>query len=127
MSRTLTIVGLGGSLARRSRSWAALELALEGAASAGAETLLLDLRELGLPMYEPDDDEPTPAAAHLIESCYGADGMLWSRDMSRTWRERVRKSPSAGRESLELFRALGDVHGVPPAPLEARQVRAGEV
>jgi FMN reductase len=56
-------------------------VALEGAASAGAETLLLDLRELKLPMYEPDDDEPTPAAAHLIESCYGADGMLWSSPM----------------------------------------------
>jgi azobenzene reductase len=48
MSRTLTIVGLGGSLARRSRSRAALEVALEGAASAGAETSLLDLRELEL-------------------------------------------------------------------------------
>ena len=81
MSRTLTIVGLGGSLARRSRSRAALEVALEGAARAGAETLLHDLRELKLPMYEPDDDEPTPAAAHLIESCYGADGMLWSSPM----------------------------------------------
>ena len=81
MSRTLRIVGLGGSLARRSTSRAALEVALEGAANAGAETLLLDLRELELPMYEPDADEPTPAAAHLIESCYGADGMLWSSPM----------------------------------------------
>jgi FMN reductase len=81
MSRTLTIVGLGGSLAGRSRSRVALEVALEGAASAGAETSLLDLRELKLPMYEPDDDEPTPAATHLIESCYGADGMLWSSPM----------------------------------------------
>jgi hypothetical protein len=37
---------------------------------------LLDLRELKLPMYAPDNDEPTPAAARLIESRYGADGML---------------------------------------------------
>ncbi len=81
MAGTLTIVGLGGSLARVSRSHAALQLALEGAASAGAETTLLDLRELALPMYDPDDDEPTFAAERLIEACYSADGMLWSSPM----------------------------------------------
>jgi FMN reductase len=82
MTRTLTIVGLGGSLARVSRSRAALQLALEGAASAGAETTLLDLRELALPMYDPDDDdEPPLAAERLIEACYAADGMLWSSPM----------------------------------------------
>ena len=73
-----TIVGLGGSLARMSKSRAALQRALEGAASAGAETKLLDLRELDLPMYNPDDDEPTDAAAEVIESCYAADGLIWS-------------------------------------------------
>jgi FMN reductase len=80
-ARTLKIVGLGGSLAKVSRSRAALQLALEGAAGAGAETTLLDLRELDLPMYDPDDDAPTPAAERLIESCYAADGMLWSSPM----------------------------------------------
>ena len=74
----IRIVGLGGSLARTSTSRAALQRALEGAAAAGAETRLLDLRELDLPMYNPDDDEPREAAADLIESCYAADGMLWS-------------------------------------------------
>jgi FMN reductase len=73
-----TIVGLGGSLARVSRSRAALERALEGAASAGAETRLLDLRELDLPVYDPDHEEPTGAAADLVESCYSADGLIWS-------------------------------------------------
>jgi FMN reductase len=81
MTRTLTIVGLGGSLARVSRSRAALQLALEGAADAGAEPTLLDLRELALPMYDPDDDEPGVAAERLIEACYSADGMLWSSPM----------------------------------------------
>jgi FMN reductase len=74
----LKIVGLGGSLAKSSRSRAALQRALEGASSAGADTQLLDLRELDLPMYNPDDAEPTETAAELIESCYAADGMLWS-------------------------------------------------
>jgi FMN reductase len=81
MAETLTIVGLGGSLAEVSKSRAALQVALEGAASAGAETMLLDLRELELPLYNPDHDRPTAAAARLIESCYGADGMLWSSPM----------------------------------------------
>ena len=75
---TLRIVGLGGSLAQTSRSRAALKAALAGAAGAGAETELLDIRELDLPMYNSDADEPTEAASRLIEACYGADGMLWS-------------------------------------------------
>lgn len=74
----LTIVGLGGSLARESKSRAALQRALEGAAAAGAETRLLDLRELDLPLYNPDADEPTEAAAELIQSCYLANGLIWS-------------------------------------------------
>jgi FMN reductase len=78
----MRIVGLGGSLGEVSRSRAALELALDGAAGAGADTSLLDLRELDLPMYHPgDDDEPTATASLLIESCYDADGMLWSSPM----------------------------------------------
>ena len=32
-------------------------------------------------MYNPDDETPTDAAAGLIESCYSADGMLWSSPM----------------------------------------------
>ena len=78
MARRLTIVGLGGSLAKVSKSRAALSVALEGAEDAGAGTALLDLRELDLPMYNPDDDAPSEDAKRLIESCYGADGMLWS-------------------------------------------------
>jgi FMN reductase len=81
MASKLKIVGLGGSLAEVSRSRAALRVALEGAASAGAETTLLDLRDLDLPMYNPDDEQPTAAAARLIEACYEADGMLWSSPM----------------------------------------------
>jgi len=74
----IRIVGLGGSLARASKSRAALQRALEGASAAGADTRLLDLRHLDLPVYNPDLGEPTEAAADLIESCYAADGMLWS-------------------------------------------------
>ena len=82
MTGQLTIVGLGGSLARTSRSLAALRVALDGAAAAGATTTLLDLRELDLPMFNPDTyAEPPPAASRLIDVCYAADGMLWSSPM----------------------------------------------
>src|SRR6185436_15783546 len=72
-AQKLRIVGLGGSLAKASKSRAALSRAV-----AGAETELLDLRELGLPMYNSDDAEPGQAASRLIESCYAADGLIWS-------------------------------------------------
>jgi NAD(P)H-dependent FMN reductase len=55
MSKTLTVVGLGGSMAKISRSRAALRLALDGVADAGVNVELLDIRELDLPMYDPDD------------------------------------------------------------------------
>jgi NAD(P)H-dependent FMN reductase len=47
---TLKIVGLGGALRPASSSRAALEVALAGAAGAGAEIELLDLRVLNLPI-----------------------------------------------------------------------------
>ena len=82
MSETLKIVGLGGSLRAASTSRAALETALEGAASAGATTVLLDLRELDLPMFSPDREADPPAVVEaLIDECYDADAMIWSSPM----------------------------------------------
>jgi FMN reductase len=110
VTEPLTIVGLGGSLAPASRSLAALQVALDGAADAGASTKLLDLRELDLPMYNPDDEgeEPPAAASTLIEACYGADGMLWSSPMyqgpsrgrSRTRSTGCTRSARANRRSF---------------------------
>ena len=73
----LKVVGLGGSLREGSRSRAALAVALEGASAAGAKVELLDLRELGLPMYSTDLEADPPAVVRtLIDTCYEADGML---------------------------------------------------
>ncbi len=55
-----------------------MEVALEGAADAGAEISLLDLRELDLPMFDPEREQPTGAAEELVNACFAADGMLWS-------------------------------------------------
>ena len=74
----MQIVGLGGSMSSVSRSRAALVTALEGAQAAGAEVRLLDVHELGLRMYNPDDNEPTESEAAMLEAVYEADGLLWS-------------------------------------------------
>jgi FMN reductase len=78
MSKTLNIVGLGGSVASNSKSLAALQAALAGAEHAGAATRLLDIRDLELPIFNPENDEPTESASELIETCHAADGLLWS-------------------------------------------------
>src|SRR5271166_719746 len=78
----LRIVGLGGSLRASSLSRAALAVALDGAASAGATGELLDLRQLELPMFNPEQEANAPAVVRtMIETCYEADGMLWSSPM----------------------------------------------
>ena len=67
----LKVVGLGGSLREASRSRAALAVAVEGAAAAGATVELLDLRGLGLPMYSPDlEADPPVVVRTLIDTCY---------------------------------------------------------
>ena len=74
----LKIVGLGGSLAKVSSSRAALVVALRGAEEAGAETELLDLRALDLPMYNPEAEELAESTMRMVGSLEGADGLLWS-------------------------------------------------
>jgi FMN reductase len=82
---TIRIVGLGGGNRPTSRSLAALKEALALAEAQGAETRLLSVYEMQLPMYRPDFDNPAsygeaaaPAIEHLLESLHWADGMLWA-------------------------------------------------
>jgi FMN reductase len=78
VAKEIKVVGLGGSLAAQSSSLAALKIALEGAAEAGAQTDLLDIRELSLPMYVPDMSDVPESVRRLCESVHHADGLLWS-------------------------------------------------
>jgi FMN reductase len=77
----LKVVGLGGSLALRSNSLAALRVALEGAAEAGATTELLDIKELSLPMYDPANENPPESVRKMCDAIYEADGLIWSSPM----------------------------------------------
>jgi FMN reductase len=82
---TVRIVGLGGGMRPTSRSLVALKETLALAAAEGAETRLLSVLDLQLPMYRPDYDSPAkygeeaaPTIEHLIESMRWADGFVWA-------------------------------------------------
>jgi FMN reductase len=122
----LKVVGLGGSLREASHSRAALTVALEGAADAGATVELLDLRELGLPMYSPALEADPPAVVlTLIDTCYEADGMLWSSPMyngsvSGSFKNAIdwlhmlgtREPPYLNDEVIGLISAAGGTQGL---------------
>jgi FMN reductase len=63
---------------------------------------LLDIRQLDLPMYNPDNDQPTQSARLLIESCYAADGLLWSSPIYQG------TISGALKNSLDWLQLLGD-------------------
>lgn len=74
------IVGLGGSLGKKSMTLSALVVPLQSARQAGAEVELLDLRELSLPFYNPElklEDYPESVSLFL-DKVRKADGMIWA-------------------------------------------------
>ena len=79
-NRCLRVVGVGGTLRRRSSSLGALRRALSAAEEAGAEVELFDLRELGLPMYEPEKalDDYGPEVRRFIGALREADALILS-------------------------------------------------
>jgi FMN reductase len=78
--RRIKVVGVGGTLREGSASLGALRRALAAAGEAGAETELLDLRALDLPMYEPGRalGEYGPGVGRLVDELRGADAVLIS-------------------------------------------------
>jgi FMN reductase len=77
MTRPIRVVGLGGSLRAASTSRTALQIALEGAAAAGADVELIWVRELGLPLYTAEHAIP-PGAQQFADTVHEADAMIWS-------------------------------------------------
>lgn len=79
-----------------------MRTALDGAEDAGAKTRLLDLRELDLPMCDPEDNELPSRASELIEACYEADELLWSSPMYQG------TISGAFKNALDWLHPLGD-------------------
>ena len=76
----LKVVGIGGTLRIGSSSLGALRRTLGAAREAGAEIELVDLKELGLPMYEPGRPlaEYGAGAEGLVGAMRGADALILS-------------------------------------------------
>jgi FMN reductase len=78
------LVLLGGSMRTASYSLAALRAAAALAEGEGAETTILSVRELDLPMFRPNTPivdypaEQQPGIHALIEGYRSADAMIWS-------------------------------------------------
>jgi FMN reductase len=77
MAGPVRVVGLGGSLRAESTSRSALQVALEGAAAAGAEVELVSVRDLGLPLYSAEHAAPA-AAQKFADTAHACDAMIWS-------------------------------------------------
>ncbi len=78
----IKILGLGGSQRQPSFSLSALNIALGAAAEAGATTELLDINQLALPFFRPEQPpeaypDPDYIRAFLAKFSV-ADGFLWS-------------------------------------------------
>ena len=73
------IVGIGGSLRSDSYSMQALHLAAQRAEAMGADTQILDLREMTLPFCDGGDGYPDyPDVAVLQDTVKQADGIILS-------------------------------------------------
>ncbi len=102
------LVALGGSLRERSYSRSALRVALEIGAQQGAQTELLDLNALDLPLFRPDQPIPAYPAVHhsaivrLLDACRRADVLLWA---SPTYHGTV---SGAFKNALDFLELLSD-------------------
>jgi FMN reductase len=124
MAMPVRIVGLGGSLRAHSTSRSALQEALQGAADSGAETELLWLRDLGLPLYTAEHAPPA-AAERFAETAYECDGMIWSSptyqgSVSGAFKNALdwlillaeRTPPYLSNKPIGLVSTAGGVHGL---------------
>jgi len=76
----INIIGLGGSLGKKSVTLSALEISLQSAKRAGAEVELISLRDLSLPFYNPELklEEYPEGVSRFLDKIRKADGMIWA-------------------------------------------------
>jgi len=75
---SIRILGIGGSARRGSRSLSALRAALGVAEAVGAQTVMADVRQLDLPVYDSDRslDEYPPTLRWLLDEVRAADAYI---------------------------------------------------
>src|ERR1700732_2642467 len=72
----LHVLGVSGSLHENSRSALVLELFLRHAAERGAQTRLLDLRAVELPLCPPPPEPPSAAEEHMFQDVLWAESVV---------------------------------------------------
>jgi FMN reductase len=72
----IKLLGVSGSMREKSFSAAALAISLDYAAKEGAETRLLDLRAINLPMYSPDGPDEVAGLRGATDSLLWADAVI---------------------------------------------------
>ena len=70
------VLGLGGGTQQHSRALDALRVALQGADRTGAETPLLGMRELSLPVLDAEQPELIESVQTLLAAVRRADGLI---------------------------------------------------
>ncbi len=73
---TLKVLGVGSSLRDGSSSTAALRTTLDLIKKQGAETRLLDLKQTNLPLYDPNENQPSVKLQKVEEDVEWADAFI---------------------------------------------------
>lgn len=73
---TLKVLGVGSSLRDGSSSTAALRTTLDLIKKQGAETLLLDLKQTNLPLYDPNENQSSVKPQKVEEDVEWADAFI---------------------------------------------------
>jgi len=73
---TLKVLGVGSSLRDGSSSTAALRTTLDLIKKQGAETQLLDLKQTNLPLYDPNENQPSVKLQKVEEDVEWADAFI---------------------------------------------------
>lgn len=80
MEKKIKILGIGGSLEKKSSTLAALKFALEAVSSLGAETQLIDLSRVKFPFYNPlkGIQQGGPGLKKMLLQVHSADAYIFA-------------------------------------------------
>jgi NAD(P)H-dependent FMN reductase len=124
MSQAVSLIALSGSTRAGSHNRALLKVAAAAAAQAGANVSFVELRDLGLPLYDADLEAEQGLPAGLIAfkaACVAADGYLiaapeYNGSLSAVLKNTIdwlsRPGPQPGETPFTLAAFRGKIAGV---------------
>lgn len=125
MTRKIKIVGHGSSYQTPSTSLAVMKIVLQSIKSKNVETVALDIKELDLPICDPNHQLPHDRIHYLITYVKEADGLIWCsptyhRSLSGSFKNAIDglallrdgESPYLTNKVVGLCCTAGGTHGV---------------